>query len=86
MNEIKNALNPLADLLPPGRDFLNKGGGWLALGVAALLALLVLWLLLRGLGRLLFGKRQQLPPESDSGLDEDLAEYPPAPGAWGRPP
>jgi hypothetical protein len=69
----------LNDLLPPAaRNFLDQGGWWVVYGVAALLVLIVL-LILVGLVRRLFGRRPA--PDLDVGLREDLAGYPPPPGA-----
>jgi hypothetical protein len=70
---------PYLELLPqPAQDFLDQGGWWLVLVVAAglLLALLVI---VRGAARKLFGQRP--PPDTEAGLREDLAGYPPAPAA-----
>jgi hypothetical protein len=70
---------PFFDLLPQGaRDYLDQGGWWLVLVVAATLVLIVL-LILRSAARQLFGQRPARDMEAS--LEEDLAEYPPAPGA-----
>src|SRR5438105_14519732 len=48
LDDLKNPLTPLIDSLPPGeRDFLAAGGWWIALGVAALVVLVLNWPLLR---------------------------------------
>ena len=54
-----NPLQRLSEHLPPGqaRDFLEGPGGWVVLAVAALVALVVAWLLLRGIARALFRRR-----------------------------
>ncbi len=76
MEEIKTALRPLTDALPQqGRDFLDGGGWWLVLGLVGLLAVLFLLALLRGLWRLVFGRRKK-DADWDRGLREDLGQCP----------
>ena len=68
----------LNDLLPPpARDFLGHGGWILLLIVAASLVLLILALVVARLFR------RRPAPDPDAGLREDLASYPPPPGAPG---
>ena len=69
----------MADAAPPGQNLLESIGtqnlmlyGAIAVGILVLLALLV-FLMSRG--------KKRVNPES--GLDEDLSEYPPAPGKPG---
>ncbi len=73
-------LKPLIDSLPQGaQEFMNSGGWLLVAGVVALIALLVLWLLLRGL----LGKGKRRRRVADATLTEDLSTYPPPPALWG---
>ena len=73
MNDLQKPPQWLTDVLPEARGFL-EGGGWLAaLGLGALLILLLLWLMLRGLFR-----REPAPPPV-APLGENLAALPPAP-------
>jgi hypothetical protein len=70
----------LMDVLPQaGRDFLDAGGWYLVLAVAAVLVLVVVVLVLRSLSKLFARKA---PPREEN-LRENLAEYPPAPGKPG---
>jgi hypothetical protein len=69
----------MADAAPPGQNLLESIGtqnlmvyGAIAVGILVLLALLI-FLMSRG--------KKRVNPES--GLDEDLSEYPPAPGKPG---
>ncbi|MCI0463374.1 MAG: hypothetical protein L0Z62_41080 [Gemmataceae bacterium] len=65
----------LSDLLPDEvRNFLEGGGWWLVLGVLALLILLLLWTLVRGL---FAGK--PAPVRRSADLEEDLESIGPAP-------
>ena len=84
LDQAKDKLSPLTQLLPQqARDFLEAGGWWLVFGVVALVLVWVFWALvsrlLRALWRALFGRS---PPDLDARLLENLAEYP-APGPPG---
>jgi hypothetical protein len=77
MDTIKTFFEPLTRHLPPEvRDFLNAGGWWPVLGVLALVALLLLWAVLRRLGRALFGRRARPSGGWDEELTIDLSECP----------
>ena len=61
MEELEKSLAPVTDALPPGvRNFLDSGGWWLVLGVAALIVLLLVWGILDRVLRRLF--RRKLTP------------------------
>jgi hypothetical protein len=77
MDQIKEFLSPLTDKLPPEvRAFLDAGGWWAVLGVAAFLVLWVGWALLRRLGKALFGRQPEPRPNWEEELREDLRECP----------
>src|SRR5437588_8868311 len=77
MDEIKKWLQPVTDQFPQGvRDFLDGGGLWLVLAVAALLVLLLLWLIVRGLARALFGRHGRATPGWDHEAPIDLSQMP----------
>jgi hypothetical protein len=77
MDAIKEALAPLIDRLPPGvRDFLDAGGWWLVLALAALLILLLVAGVLRALKRALFGRRHTGATDFDRDLRIELIECP----------
>jgi hypothetical protein len=78
MDELKKALSPLTDTLPPGvRDALDAGGWWVVLGVAGLAAVLLGWALANRLLRALFGRGHVAAEQADRALHENLADYPP---------
>jgi hypothetical protein len=77
MEAIRSFFEPITKELPPGvRDFLDGGGWWLVLGILGLIVLLILWLLVRALGRALFGRRPEPKPEWDEALVIHLADLP----------
>ena len=81
MESLRTSLAPLTNWLPPSlRDLMPVEGWWAVLGGGGLLALIVLWLLLRALGRALFGSRRAPSRDGEEAV-EDLAEYPPPPPA-----
>jgi hypothetical protein len=71
---------PLIESLPPGgQEFMNSGGWLLVAAGVGLIALLIIWLLLRSVVR---GKgRRRRPAEAE--WTEDLTAYPPPPALWG---
>jgi hypothetical protein len=84
VEQLRTTLAPLTDWLPPEvRDKLPVEAWWGIFAVAALLGLLLLFTLLRALGRALFGGRR-LPAELPQEPVEDLATYPPPPQARGE--
>src|SRR4051794_5105818 len=77
MDEIRDYLKPVTDVLPEGvQEFLEAGGWWLVLAIVVLIVLLVLAGLLRVLRRTLFGRRRRTVVDPDHGLYENLAECP----------
>lgn len=86
MDVDQNPLRRLLDLLPPGgaRDFLSGPGGWVVLGVAALVVLLMVLAVLRRLWRALFALRPAPALDIDRDLSEDLADLPLAGPAGSR--
>lgn len=81
MDDFKRHLAPLTDSLPPQvRNFLDDGGWWIVLGVAALVLLLLLWALVDRSVRALVRSRPRSLEEADREFHENLADYsPPAP-------
>lgn len=72
----------LQNLLPPAANhFLGGGAALLVLAAVALVVLVVLVLLLRAALRRRGGRRTDA--DRERGMRENLAEYPPAPGAVG---
>jgi hypothetical protein len=72
----------LLDRFPEGvRTVLQNGGWWGVLGLVALIALLLIWGLLRRLGRLLLWRKP--PPPRQPELDENLDALPPPPEPTG---
>jgi hypothetical protein len=72
MEAVKKFFEPVIEVLPEGvRDF-----WWLVLGVLGLLALLILWFLLRAIFRALFGRRPAPAPAWDEDLTVNLADLP----------
>jgi hypothetical protein len=72
-------LKPLIDLTPPDvQNFLNAGGWLVGVAVLALVALLILWSLVRSVFR-----RRRKPIQGDPDLTENLAGYPLPPALWG---
>ncbi len=88
MDELKARLGPYVEWLPPGgRDFLDGGGWWVVLGVAALLAFALLMLtvrLIEALGGALFGRRED-HADLERRLQLDLEGCPPPQTPWGDP-
>jgi hypothetical protein len=81
MDEIRKTLSPLTDWMPPDvRDWLPVEAWWMILLVLALLALLLVGHLLRGLFR-----RRPRQVEWDTGLRLDLDECPLPAGPPGNP-
>jgi len=79
MDQLKQTLDPLIDLLPEkARDY------WPAIfAAAALVLLLVMLLVLRALWRVLFRRRTQEPAGWDREWTEHLAALPPPERSWG---
>jgi hypothetical protein len=78
MDDFKKQLAPLTDALPPEvRDFLDAGGWWILLGLAALVVLLLLWAVVDRCLRALFRRRPRSLEEADHEFHENLADYPP---------
>jgi len=76
MQEVRKALAPLTDWMPPEvRDLLDVEVWWLVLLVAALLALLIAGRLLRGVWRVLF-KRRRRAIDYDKPLRQELDQCP----------
>jgi hypothetical protein len=73
MGSIQERLRPLIDLLPESA----RPYWWAILGSLALLAVLILLAVVRGLFRALFGKRQAPSEDWARRLGEDLSTYPP---------
>ncbi len=79
--EPPGVFRPLIESLPPGaQEFLNAGGWLLIAAGLGVIALLIIWLLLRGLVRGRGRRRRRIATE----LTEDLAAYPPPPALWGN--
>lgn len=75
MDNLKTALDSLAEPLPaPVRDFLAAGGWWLLAGVLALFLTLLVEATLRRFWRMLFRRAPQPVPNDD--LAEDLDDCP----------
>jgi hypothetical protein len=78
MEQLKQFLEPAIDLLPPGlRDY-----WWVVAGVAALMLVLLVLALLKGLFRALFRRRPR-PVELDLGPQENLDDFPLPAEPWG---
>ncbi len=76
MDELRKQLAPLTDWIPADlRNRLPLEAWWGILAGAALLALLVLWLMLRSLFR--GGKKQKTGVFQQEETSEDLSRYPP---------
>jgi hypothetical protein len=79
MDQLKQVLDPLIDLLPPAvRDY-----WWAILPAAGLAVFLVVGTLIRRVVRTLFARRPA-PAELDFGPKENLADYPLPAEPWGR--
>jgi hypothetical protein len=77
MEDIKKTLEPLTDALPPGvRVFLDAGGWWLVIGLAALIVFLLIAAIMSRILPSLF-QRKTVALEWGKELDEDLASYSP---------
>jgi hypothetical protein len=77
MEEVRKALAPLTDWIPPDiRGLVKVEVWWLVLLVAALAALLLAGHLVRGFWRALFPRRRRSRKDWDRGLREDLDECP----------
>lgn len=75
LDDLKARLAPLTDHLPqPVRDFLDSGGWWVVLGVAALLAFALLMLLIRWVERRF--RRKDDHGDEDRALQLDLSGCP----------
>jgi hypothetical protein len=85
MDELRRALAPLTDWMPPTvRDLAPVEAWWLIMLAAALALLLMVGLLLRRAARALF-VRKELPPNWERDLAEDLDECPLPVRPWGDP-
>src|SRR5262249_23761591 len=79
LDDLKTRLSPWTDKLPPSvREFLDAGGWWVVLGVAALLAFAVLMLLICWIERL-FHRRDDHGDDSDLRLDLSMCPLPVTP-------
>ena len=80
MDAIQEKLQPLIDLLPDKvRDY-----WWAIFGLAAFVTVLIVFGLLRGIFRRLFGKGKAFQEDWAKKLREDLTTYPPPPGEPGK--
>lgn len=80
MNAVHDRFQSLIDLLPePVRPY-----WWAILGLVALLVVLILLAIVRGLFRALFGKRRAPSEDWARRLGEDLSAYPPPPPFIGK--
>src|SRR6516225_6648001 len=72
----------LHELLPQaGKDFLDAGGWYLVLAILVMLIVGILALIVRGV--LQAGARSRKQPDPERNLQENLGDFPPAPGKPG---